>query len=263
MIGNKETARPVMILAPMEEEGALLASVLTGRRAWDLSGWRALEGKLAGRPAVLLYTGVGQVCAAMALTLAIPRFHPAAVIVQGTAGAHRKDMKPGDLVIATAVFNAAMGTSEARAEGQGVNPAGFTLRPEASPELGLWRERTIFHADESLLAAARRAAAGLEGRVWEGPAASADCWNREADRILAVHRQTGSLAEEMEGAAAAQACLAFGTPWLEIRVISNNELTGEPFDRARAVDCQRFVLALIDEFWKDQDGKNNTNCNIN
>ena len=82
------------------------------------------------------------------------------------------------------------------------------------------------------------------GRVVEGVIGSANVWNNELDRIAWFHQRYGTSVEEMEGAAAAQICAAYGVPFLCVRVLSNNKTNGGAYDPTTAADCQRFVLEL-------------------
>ena len=59
---------------------------------------------------------------------------------------------------------------------------------------------------------------------------SGDWWNNELDRIAWLHGRFGTMAEEMEAAASAQICQAYGMPFLTVRILSNTAVHGEPFD---------------------------------
>jgi hypothetical protein len=61
------------------------------------------QGTIGGRPVVVGRTGTGKVNAAIAATVLIGHFSPAAVFFSGTAGAIDPALAPGDVVIGTAV----------------------------------------------------------------------------------------------------------------------------------------------------------------
>lgn len=84
---------PVLIAAATRWEAAPL------RRALALipDGPDRWSGRIAGRPVILLRTGMGGACAAAALSRTEP-VEPALVLSTGFAGALREDLQSGDLV---------------------------------------------------------------------------------------------------------------------------------------------------------------------
>ena len=67
-------------------------------------------------------------------------------------------------------------------------------------------------------------------------------WNKELDRIALIHAQFNTSCEEMETYAVAQVCAYMETPFLGIRILSNNEIHQESFDPQTGPDCQNYVL---------------------
>ena len=51
--------------------------------------------------------------------------------------------------------------------------------------------------------------------------------------------------EEMEAAASAQICAAYGVPFLTVRILSNTAVHGEPFDERTGEACQKFARAVM------------------
>ena len=74
---------------------------------------------------------------------------------------------------------------------------------------------------------------------------SGDLFSREIDRIHWMQEKKGELCEEMESVGTYECCRRFGVPCIGVRVISNNELTGEPFTDLVAGDLQRWLLGQI------------------
>lgn len=77
------------------------------------------------------------------------------------------------------------------------------------------------------------------------PLVVGDIWNREADKILMLLQKYGTLCEEAEGIAVYTVANDFGIPVLGIRVISNNEILNEPYDRNTGLKAQQFTYELI------------------
>ncbi len=87
-----------------------------------------------------------------------------------------------------------------------------------------------------------------KGKVVEGTIGSADEWNKEIDRILWLHETLGTSAEEMETASVAQIAKNYAIPFLSIRILSNNEVHKEEYDRTTGEDSQRFTIEVASEY---------------
>lgn len=248
MTAKEQQRQPVVLAGAMDVETDRLIGALAQPERAALGPWKCVRGSLYGYPAVVVRTNQGMANAAAAIALALERFQPRAVLVQGTSGGHDPALHAGDLVIGRACINMGAFFAPPAAAGAGV-------RPEAWQPLGLERANdqagdgpkdTVFPADPALLAAARRAAHGFAAaRVTEGVLGSADQWNNELDRIAWLHQTWGVSAEEMETAAAAQICAGWGVPFLGVRVLSNSAVHDEPFDPETAQVCQQFTLEVV------------------
>src|SRR5438128_2297128 len=91
-------------IAPVEQR-------IEGSRVETLHGLSFTIGKTGGRRVIAVRTGVGKVNAAMAATLLIDHYSPAAVLLSGTAGAIDPLLSPGDIVIATGVGHHDVGSA--------------------------------------------------------------------------------------------------------------------------------------------------------
>lgn len=200
----------------------------------ELGDYPFWHGRIAGRDAVIVRTGVGLINAACATVLGILTFRPAVVVTQGTAGAAVRSLHLGDIVIGSQAVNLDAINMPPRPRGTGCAPfdwtfSGRSIVLDASPA---WVSRL-----------SERDASGGAPRV--GRLGSGDLFSREADRIEWLHAQKGHLCEDMESAAVYQACTRLGTPCVGVRIISNNELTGEPYEEAVAARLQRFLLRTL------------------
>ena len=169
----------------------------------------------------------------------IGHFAPAIVLNGGSAGAHDRDLLPGDVVVGSRYA--------------------ILFPPSGQERLGDGAERTFrkgirfrkggarVHLDEcranpDLLrlatATARRVVPALgsweapgwpaaveprTGTVTEGLIGSTDVWTSDPDEVAALHALYGAKCEDMESAYVAQVCALHGVPFLAVRVISNNE----------------------------------------
>jgi adenosylhomocysteine nucleosidase len=189
--------------------------------------------------------------AAAATVLAAERYQPAAIINQGTAGAHQPDLHVFDIVVGADSVNIGSFKTGYRARGGGSRFEEWMpldlMRSEGSagndPNARTMRR---FHADDRLLAAARAARDRYRrGRVVDGVLGSSETWNSELDRVQQLHDRFGTTAEEMETASAAQIAAEYAIPFLGIRVVSNNITNGGAYDSTTGAACQEYVLDVV------------------
>ena len=230
---------PILLQGAMDVETDRTAAQLEDRREETIAGFRFWQGRYAGLDLVVSRTGVGTVSAAAATALGIQRFAPSLVLNQGTAGAHRTDLHVGDIVVGRACVDIHGVLMPKRGAGEGMDPAAWRLwdfgadtPPAALEGDPCWAERF-------------EAAPYAGGRVLSGRLGTGDVFNREHDRILWLRARAGEDCEDMESLAAYRVCRRFGVPCLGLRVISNNELTGEPYRREVGEDLQDFLLSVL------------------
>jgi len=221
---------PVAIICAMEWE-LRHALQLVSSCVEDVESMYRSE--LDGQPLVLACCGMGMVSAAAGASAVITRFAPRAVLNYGCAGAHRPDLLPGDIVVATRLV--AYDNVRETPDGQ-VQYTGMPYTVDGS-----LRRVDALPADPALVGAAQHLAADpVEAwpadlgwptsvahrppRVVFGTVASADRWNRAPATIQRLVEQHDSLCEDMEAAAIALVCASRHIPFLSIKDISNNEL---------------------------------------
>ena len=159
-----------------------------------------------------------------------------------------------DIVLGTRTVNIGAFKTGTREKGRGSdfsewNPMDL-LRSDGSAgqDPNAWVART-FAGDPALIDAAKRVRSAYpSGKVVEGVIGSSDMWNSELDRIAWLHDKFGTSVEEMEAAAAAQVASLSQVPFLGIRVLSNNITNGAPYVRETAVECQQYVLQVVQAY---------------
>ena len=230
---------PILIQGAMDVETDRMAERLEDRREETMAGFRFWQGRYAGLDLVVSRTEVGMVSAAAATVLGIQRFAPSLVLNQGTAGAHRPDLRVGDIVVGRTCVAIQSVLMPKRGAGEGIDPAAWTLwdfdantPPAVLEGDARWAERF-------------ETAPYGGGQVLPGRLGAGDVFNREHDRIQWLRARAGEDCEDMESLAAYRACLRFGVPCLGLRIISNNELTGEPYRRKVGEDLQDFILSVL------------------
>ena len=247
----RDGARPVLIQGAMDVEIGQLAAALQNATEENVGGWTFRRGTLDGHPVVVSKTLKGMENAAAATALAAERYHPAAIINQGTAGGHVPELHVYDIVLGVHTLNLGAFKTGYRAGGQGSSVADWQpldlMRSDGSagqdPNARTMRR---FAGDDSLLAAARSVGGTYrKGHVVDGVIGSSEVWNSELDRIQRFHDQYGTTVEEMESASAAQVAGLFRIPFLAIRVVSNNITNGESYNPSVGEACQTYVADVV------------------
>src|SRR4051812_20666069 len=95
--GDAGRPRPVVVQGAMDVEIKALAASLQGATEEHVAGWTFWRGTIDGYPVVISKTQKGMENAAAATALAAERYHPAAIINQGTAGGHAPDLHVSDI----------------------------------------------------------------------------------------------------------------------------------------------------------------------
>jgi len=204
------------------------------------------SGVIDGTRIVAVRSGVGKVSAAMAATLLLDHFSPAAVVFSGTAGAVDAELDPGDVVIGVGVGYHDYGN---------VTVGGLVRSPTRDYASGKI-DPAFFPASPDLLAAARRAAGAMNGtRIREGLIVTGDAFMASPAHRTELRRELNAAAVEMEGAAVAQVCMRFGVPVIVIRSITDRAdgNAGQSYSKFRdtaARNAADLAIGTIHEFAK-------------
>src|SRR5476649_664861 len=119
--GTRDAVRPVVVQGAMDVEITKLAGLLQNATEQQIQGWTFWSGTLDGHPVVVSKTLKGMENAAAATAIAAERFHPAAIINQGTAGGHDPDLHAGDIVLGVESVNLGSFKTGNRVLGAGSN----------------------------------------------------------------------------------------------------------------------------------------------
>lgn len=197
------------LIAAMNEELAALLPAIEEATQERIGGREFWLGEFAGQPVVAVLSGIGKVAAAITATLLIDRCQVDRMLFLGVAGGLGEGVKVGDVVVADALLQHDMDASP------------LFPRHEV-PLTGLSRFPVDPAFSEAVALGARAAVQGSPARVHRGLIVSGDRFvSTEAESRTLREALPAALAVEMEGAAVAQVCHAFGTPLAVVRSISD------------------------------------------
>lgn len=249
--------RPIMVQGAMPIEAERFAARLDNVKVERTGNFAYYIGELDGYPVIMAKTSKGVENAAAATAIGIERYQPMAIINQGTAGGHDPALQVGDIVIGTKVTPIGNLKTCDLAEGEGCRPDAWKPMDVMASEGSAGEDKNAekiryYEADPALLAVACRMKDTYRyGKVVEGIIGSANLWNNEVDRIRWYHERYGTSAEEMEAAAVAQMCAAYGVPYVSIRVLSNNKTNNGAYNPKTADYCQEFVYDVVREYIRE------------
>lgn len=254
---SEKKLRPIMVQGAMPIEAERFAARLDQVCVERTGNFAYYSGLLDGYPVIMAKTSKGVENAAAATAIGIERYQPIAIINQGTAGGHDPALQVGDIVIATRVIPIGNIKTADRMAGEGSDPFAWKPMDVMASEGSAGEDKNAekiryYDADPTLLAVAcRMKDAYRHGKAVEGIVGSANLWNNEIDRIRWFHEKYGTSAEEMEAAAAAQMCVAYDTPFLCIRVLSNNKTNAGKYNPKTAEYCQEYVFNVVKEYIRE------------
>jgi len=238
--------KPIIIQGAMDVETETFATQLDNMEEIKISGWSFFKGTINDYPVIVSRTEIGMTNAAVATTLGIENFNPVAIINQGTAGGHDPNLHQFDIVLGKNVVNFGAYKTNFKDKGEGISPKTWIPMTLEVPINGEIVEHSSFEGDKTLLEVANSVKDKYKkGKVVEGTIGSADEWNKEIDRILWLNKTFGTSVEEMETASAAQVAKSYGVPFLGIRVLSNNEVHKEEYNRNTGENCQEYVMEVV------------------
>ena len=225
------------IIGAMEPEVAILKSKLTDMTSTNHAGYTFFEGQLNGQDVVIVQSGIGKVAAALATALLIDKFAPDYVVNTGSAGGFDQSLKVGDIVI----------SSEVRYHDVDVTAFGYEVgQLPANPP--------AYIPHETLVEAAQASIAKLDNiNTLVGLITTGDTFMTKDDDIEKARKNFPTMAAvEMEGAAIAQTCLQFETPFVVIRSMSDiagkeSPTSFEAYLETASVNSSDMVLNMLDE----------------
>lgn len=224
---DTETDRPIGVICAIPEEIAHFGAHFQETEANTIAGFAFRRGRLDGRDAVVVETGIGKVNAATVATLLLDRFGCRVLLFSGVAGGLDPALGVGDVVVADRLVQHDYGSVF---QGQVK-----TYQPGNYPMPGMPEDHG-YPMDPDLLARVREALDGMElppmpaaatggearrPRLVYGTILTGDQFVNCEETRNGLFDRFDARAVEMEGAAIAQVAEKYGVPWVVVRALSD------------------------------------------
>lgn len=223
----------IAIMGAMREEIAPILEAVGTYTTTEHAGNTFYECRYGTHELVIAYSKIGKVFSAITASVMIERFGAQALLFSGVAGAISKELKIGDLVMASALCQHDV---DITAFG---HPYGFI--PEGS---------VMVESDAELRSLASEVAVDMGIDLYEGIIATGDQFVASSERKAWIETTFNADALEMEGASVACVCQNFGLPFFILRAISDSADgdAGVDFDtflQSSAKVSAQFILEMV------------------
>lgn len=231
----------ILVAVAMEVEGQWLVEKMNDIYEYNLGGYKFYKGKIYNKDIVISFTNVGVINAAAALGIAINKFNPSVVINMGIVGATDLNMHIKDIVIGESCININSYWTAKTKKGEGSNLANWELVNFLSGEEDRLVEQK---GDNTLIELTKKV--DFDGNVYYGKIGSGDIWNNEYDRIMFLNNKYHILCEDMETISIYTVSNQASIPVVSIKMISDNSLTGEEYDREVGKYLDKYILKYLE-----------------
>ena len=214
------------IIGAMDEEVARMKEQMEDAQVQTWAGMDFYRGRINGKEAVVVRSGIGKVNAAVCAQILADRYEVSAIVNTGIAGSLDGKIDIGDIVLSTDALQHDMDATN----------FGYPLGQIPRMEV------LSFQADRRRLELARACCKEVNPdiHVYEGRVVSGDQFVSSQEKKEWLIRNFKGSCTEMEGAAIAQAAYLNGIPFLIIRAISDKA------DNSATMDYPAFEAQAID-----------------
>ena len=237
--------RTIGILGAMAQEIDEVKALLRDKTVVKIANREFVVGKINGIACVVAFSKWGKVAATITATLLVQEFGVTDLFFIGTAGALADGLKVGDIVISKRLVQHDLDARPIISRFE--LPLLNRVYVDSDPELTELAEKAVSNllnkGLENMVGEEAVKDFNLDPKLYYGDIASGDQFihsNEKRDEILSLLPDV--LCVEMEGAAVAQVCLEFGTPFTVIRTISDTA------DHNARVDFGKFIVEVANAY---------------
>ncbi len=237
--------RTIGILGAMAQEIDEVKALLTNKTVVKIANREFVVGKINGIACVVAFSKWGKVAATITATLLIQEFGVTDLFFIGTAGALADGLKVGDIVISKRLVQHDLDARPiiSRFELPLLNRVYVDSNPELTELAGKAVANLLDKGVDTMVGEEAVKDFNLAPTLYFGDIASGDQFiNSDAQRNEIISLLPDVLCVEMEGAAVAQVCLEFGTPFTVIRTISDTA------NHNARVDFGKFIVEVANAY---------------
>ena len=237
--------RTIGILGAMAQEIDEVKGLLRDKTIVKIANREFVVGKINGIACVVAFSKWGKVAATITATLLIQEFGVTDLFFIGTAGALADGLKVGDIVVSKRLVQHDLDARPmiTRFELPLLNRIYVNSDPNLTELAGKAVTNLLGKGVENMVGEEAVKEFNLAPTLHFGDIASGDQFinsNERREEILGLLPDV--LCVEMEGAAVAQVCLEFGTPFTVIRTISDTA------DHNARVDFNKFIIEVANAY---------------
>ena len=237
--------RNIGILGAMAQEIDEVKALLTEKTIVKIANREFVVGKIGNVRCVVAFSKWGKVAATITATLMIQEFAVTDLFFIGTAGALADGLKVGDIVVSKRLVQHDLDARPmmSRFEIPFLNRVYVDSDPELTELAGKAVSDLLARGVEHMVGQEAVKEFGLNPTLHFGDVASGDQFINsieKRDEILSLLPDV--LCVEMEGAAVAQVCQEFGTPFTVIRTISDTA------DHNARIDFGKFIVEVANAY---------------
>jgi adenosylhomocysteine nucleosidase len=237
--------KTIGILGAMAQEIDEVKALLTNKTVVKIANREFVVGKINGIACVVAFSKWGKVAATITATLLIQEFGVTDLFFIGTAGALADGLKVGDIVISKRLVQHDLDARPiiSRFELPLLNRVYVDSNPELTELAGKAVSSLLEKGVEHMVGEEAVKDFNLAPTLYFGDIASGDQFiNSDEKREEILGLLPDVLCVEMEGAAVAQVCLEFGTPFTVIRTISDTA------NHNARVDFGKFIVEVANAY---------------
>ena len=237
--------RTIGILGAMAQEIDEVKALLKDKTVVNIANREFVVGKINGVACVVAFSKWGKVAATITATLLIQEFGVTDLLFVGTAGALADGLKVGDIVISKRLVQHDLDARPiiSRFELPLLNRIYVNSDPALTELAGRAVSNLLEQGVEKMVGEEAVKDFNLKPTLYFGDIASGDQFvNSDEQRNEILSYLPEVLCVEMEGAAVAQVCLEFGTPFTVIRTISDTA------DHNAHVDFNKFIVEVANAY---------------
>ena len=224
-----------------------LLKYFPGISEYKLGEYTYYQTKFQEKIIYFLLTGVGSLNTAISLSKFLSKIKPDIIINAGTSGGHDKKLNVGDIILAKEVINMNSIETIFKEENEGSNSLTWKLKTfsEDAENQDFIEDIKIYYGDNNLLEKIKNIGNKYGINIYEGRIGSGDVWNKEKDRIKFFNEKYETSCEEMEIYSIYMIAQQEKIPCLGIKIISNNEMNGQSYDRNISEKLDEFLYKII------------------